>query len=353
MQENPRTIQISTNTILTTVFVLLALLFLYVVRDVILVLLIAVTLASALEPLVAWARAKLKLPRSLTVLLVYLVVIGTVGTFFYTLTPVFIEQFQELGIKYKEFTANLENGTGPLAELVQRTGTQGFIGSLFNSLTGLSAGGFGSAVGVFTGFLEIISILVISFYLVVEQGALRSTLGQMLPENHREKAIRVVTAIQRKLGLWLVGQIILSLAIFLMTWVVLSVLNVPLALALAAVAGLLEIVPFLGPFISAIPAVLIAFTISPTLAVIVGVMYLLIQKTEGYVLVPKIMQKTVGLNPLLVLIAILVGFKLAGIFGALLAVPVVAAASVLIEAYVVGKTPHVPDTADQILIARE
>ena len=349
-ESGARTIEISTNTVLKTVAILIALALLYVVRDIVLVVLIAVTFASALEPLVASARSKLKLPRGLTVFLVYIVVLGLVVLFIYTLTPAFVDQFKELGSRYEEFTKGIKDGTGGLQEFLRRTGLSSGLGELFRGITGVSGGAFGTAIGVLTGFLEVISILVISFYLVVEQDASHSTIRQLLPQRHREKAVKVITAIQRKLGLWLVGQLILSLSIFLVTFVLLSIFNINLALALAALAGILEIVPYLGPFIAAIPAILVAFTQSPALAILVAFLYLLIQKMEGYILVPKIMEKTVGVHPLLVLISILIGFKLAGVLGALLAVPVVAAGTVLIEAYVFGQTPKVPPGPEEVSV---
>ena len=349
---NIRTIQISTDTILRTVFVLVGLILLYIVRDIVLLLLISVTLAAALEPLVAAAHRRLRFPRTLTVMLVYLVVLGLVGLFFYTLTPSFVEQFKELGVKYNEFVRNVDQGSGSFNEFLRSTGISSSLNNLLKDLT-RSSTNLGTAVGFVTGFLEVIAVLVISFYLVVEQAALRTTVKQLLPEKHREKAVRVITAIQRKLGLWLLGQLILSLTIFLVTFVILSILNVNLALALAALAGMLEIVPFMGPIIAAIPAVLIAFTQSPALAFVVALLYLLIQKMENYILVPKIMEKTVGVHPLLVLFAILIGFKLAGILGALLAVPVVAAISVIVQAYVFDQQPDVPPAPETLLVKSE
>lgn len=347
-ESQAKTIEISTSTILKGVFVILGLAFLYMVNEVLLLLLISITLAAALEPLVATANKRLKFPRPLTVLLVYVFVLGLLGAFFYVLTPAFIEQFRQLGVKYGEFITSVEQGQGAFYEFLRSVGVSDSLKVLVEDFTGLSAG-LGTAVGFLTGFLEIIAILVISFYLVVEQSAMRATVRQLLPDKHREKAVKTITTIQRKLGYWLLGQLILSFTIFLVTYLLLSLLDVNLALALAALAGILEIVPFLGPIIAAIPAVLIAFTQSPALAVFVVILYLLIQKTENYILVPKIMEKAVGLHPLLVLFAILIGFQLAGIFGALLAVPVLAAGSVIVQAYVFNQQPSAPDSTKSLL----
>ena len=124
-----------------------------------------------------------------------------------------------------------------------------------------------------------------------------------------------------KLGNWLRGQIVLSICIGVMSWIGLMLIGMPFALPLALIAGFLEIVPTLGPILSAIPAVIVALTISPTLAVGVLVLYILIQLTENHIIVPKIMQHAVGLNPVVIILGIMIGANLMGLVGALLSIP--------------------------------
>jgi predicted PurR-regulated permease PerM len=150
--------------------------------------------------------------------------------------------------------------------------------------------------------------------------------------------VRLIAKIQRKMGLWVVGQFILSVFIFILTYIGLTILGVEYALVLALIAGLLEVVPYIGPFVSAMPAIFFALIQSPPLVIGVIILYILIQKTEGYVLVPKIMEKTVGTSPLVVLLALLIGFKLAGILGVLLAVPLTGAITVIIQEFFQNKS---------------
>jgi predicted PurR-regulated permease PerM len=192
--------------------------------------------------------------------------------------------------------------------------------------------------GVFNGVFSIITVLVISFYLVAEEKGMRQFIATLIPEHHQEYALGLVEKIQRKMGLWIIGQIILSFSIFILTFIGLTVLGVPNALLLATIAGLLEVVPYIGPTLSAVPALFFAFTVSPALALGVAILYLLIQKMEGYVLVPKIMEKTVGTSPLAVLIALLIGFKLAGVVGLLIAVPLVGAVTVVVNDFLANKS---------------
>lgn len=136
------------------------------------------------------------------------------------------------------------------------------------------------------------------------------------------------------MGYWLRGQLLLSLIVFVMVYIGLSILNVKYALLLALLAGLFEVVPFLGPWISAIPGVFFAFSQGGIgKAVLVAVVYLVVQQIENNLIVPKVMGKTTGLNPLVVIIAILIGARLAGAIGALLAVPVTLAITVYFESF--------------------
>ncbi len=135
------------------------------------------------------------------------------------------------------------------------------------------------------------------------------------------------------MGFWVLGQILTSLSIFVLTFIGLSILKVQYALFLALIAALLEIVPYIGPILSAVPAMFFAFIQHPPLAIAVGILYLLIHQIEGYILVPKIMQKAVGTSPLLVLLALLIGFKLAGVVGLLIAVPLSTALIVVVNEF--------------------
>jgi len=122
---------------------------------------------------------------------------------------------------------------------------------------------------------------------------------------------------------------VLSLAIGICTWAGLTLLGLPFALPLALMAGLLEIIPTIGPIVSAIPAIIVALTISPGIAISVVVFYILLQMLENNILVPKVMEKAVGLNPIVIIIGVLIGAKSLGILGALLAVPFIATVIIL------------------------
>lgn len=158
-------------------------------------------------------------------------------------------------------------------------------------------------------------------------------MPNLLPEEYREKTRLTIHLVEEKLGAWLRGQIVLSLAIGVITWIVLQAMGIPYAVPLAILAGFLEIIPTLGPIIAAIPAVIVGFAISPVMGIAVLIAYAAIQIAENNILVPKIMQKAVGLNPVVILIAILIGAELLGVVGALLSIPFVSAAIIIYRAY--------------------
>jgi predicted PurR-regulated permease PerM len=142
--------------------------------------------------------------------------------------------------------------------------------------------------------------------------------------------MHLIARMQEKIGRWLRGQLLLSLIIFLMTYAGLTILGVRYALVLALFAGVTELIPYIGPFIGLVPALFIALTQSPIVALGVLVLYIIIQQLENYVIVPKVMQRAVGLNPIVIIVAMLVGAKMAGILGIILAVPVATALSVAV-----------------------
>jgi predicted PurR-regulated permease PerM len=323
----------STKIILKVVFAGLILVFLWLIRDIILLLILSVILASAMDPMVEYLNQK-RIPRAVSVLSAYVLILGSIVLLVYAVTPAVVEQLKILQANIPEYSERLQLRFGGF--LGNQTISSLFEG-VFSNFRGdniLVSGTF----GIFNGFVSVVTVLVVSFYLVSEDKGMKKFVADLIPSRHQETTVSLLDKIQKKMGMWVVGQLILSASIFLFTLIGLLILRVPNALLLAIFAGLMEVVPYIGPFISAIPAVIVAFIVSPALALGVAIMYLLIQKTEGYVLVPKIMQKTIGTSPLVVLIALLVGLKLAGVLGLLIAVPLVSAIILIFQELSVTNT---------------
>jgi predicted PurR-regulated permease PerM len=318
----------STKIILRIVAVLLALGFLWVIRDIVVIVLLALVLSSAMEPMVDYLNRH-KIPRSVSVLGTYLAVIALIALIVTLMTPLVIDQLQVLSQNFPSYIVQFQAKYPGVATLFGGADINTVIHGVF-SADGAN-GLFNRTVGLFNGLFAVITILVISFYLVAADRGMKHFINDLVPTAHQAVVMNLIEKIQQKMGLWVVGQLILSAFIFVLTFIGLSILGVKYALFLALIAGLLEVVPYIGPFLSAIPAVFFALIQSPPLVIGVIILYVFIQKTEGYILVPKVMEKTVGTSPLVVLLALLVGFKLAGVLGLLLGVPLAGAITVVIH----------------------
>ncbi len=336
----------STKVILRVVAVLLALAFLWVVRDIVIVILLSLVLASAMEPMVDYLNRR-KIPRSVSVLGAYVIVIAIIVLIVSLMAPLVAEQFKVLTQNLPQYTLEMQARYPTIAAFFGDFDANAILHSFISSGAGADAL-FSRTVGLFNGLVALVSVLVISFYLVAADRGMKHFIHDLVPTAQQDVVMKLIAKIQHKMGLWVAGQLILSVFIFSLTFIGLSILGVKYALFLAIIAGLLEVVPYVGPFLSAIPAVFFAMVQSPALVVGVIILYVVIQKTEGYVLVPKVMEKTVGTSPLVVLLALLVGFKLAGVLGLLLAVPLAGAITVVIAELFQEKPAHVPVTQPDV-----
>ncbi len=326
---------ISSASILKIAGTALVLFLLWVIRDIVLLLLISVIIASGLEPFVDFLD-KRKVPRAVSVLSVYILAIGIAVLMGYLIFPPLLREFKQINSHYagalsRQNSQAFQKGTFLGVNFLSLVAYS--FQSFLHQVTSASGSFLQKTIGVFNGVIEIITILVVSFYLVAERNGMKNFILSFVPAKRQELALNLTIKIQRKIGYWMIGQLILSAVVFGLVWLGLFLLGVKYALVLAIIAGFLELVPFIGPIISAIPALIMAYAQNPPLAIAVLILYVAIQKTEGYVLVPKIMHRTVGVSPLIILVAVLIGLKVAGIFGVFLAVPIAAAATVILKEY--------------------
>ncbi|MDP3993955.1 MAG: AI-2E family transporter [Candidatus Doudnabacteria bacterium] len=334
-------VSISTSSLIKIILVALLLILLYTVRELLLVLLVSIVVASAMDPLVDWLFNKAKFPRGLSVMLVYLIFLGIVAMTFYFIIPPMVSQFSQLAGRLEGFQDEISGRATNLANILDQLGISNSFSALGQNFARFTSNFLQTTAGVFSGLVEFVAILAISFYLVSSGDGMKNFVKTLVPAKHQDRAVALTHRIQRKIGGWLLGQLILSGFIFIFTFVGLTILGVKYALALALLAGLLEIVPYLGPILSAIPAIFVAFVQSPPLALFVLILYVVVQQAENHILVPKIMGRAIGVSPVIILVAVLLGFKIAGILGMLLAVPVVAGLQVIISDYTASKEQKV------------
>lgn len=345
--KQPVYINITALTVFKIILIILLFYFLYLVKDILAILFVALILSSALDPWVDWMQRR-KIPRTLGIILIYLALFIVLSLVIYLLIPPIVEQVRELSDDFPTFWEKIITGISFLKEYSIE---HGFIDSVRENLNAVSANLRGAAGGVFStvtsifgGILSFFLVLVITFYMVVEENAVKKIVWSVAPEKHQVYIMQLVNRMQKKIGLWLRGQLILSFIIFTLTFIGLSILNVKYALVLALLAGLTEFVPYLGPLLAAIPAVFLAFAQEPMLALFVAVLYYIIQMVENNIIVPKLMQKVVGLNPVIIIVVLLMGFKIAGVPGAILSIPVATAANVFIQDIFDHKTAEAKDS---------
>lgn len=293
--------------------VLIAIAFiLYILKETLAVVFVAYIIVAALNPAVSFLRRR-GIPNSIAVILTFFTTLLLFTILIAPLVPFFISQIQSLG---KSFPFYMQQAAGAVGIDLNLRDIGGLI-----SPQQLGENAFALAGGVFGGFFTIVSTIAISFYLLLFYDKAKSNLSKLFPQKYQTKAEKTIEQVNSKLGAWLQGQFILSLAIGLITWVSLTALQVPFALPLAVLAGLFEIVPTVGPIIASVPAIIVALTISPNMALAIIGLYIIIQLLENHLLVPRIMQRAVGLNPVIVILGVIVGGRLMGIAGALLSVP--------------------------------
>lgn len=325
-------VEISTVSILKFIFVILFLILLYLVRQVLVVLLFAIIIASAVGPFGNWLDRK-KFPRLLGILILYLVVFVLIVFILSLVIPFASQEVGELAQDLPRFIAKVSavletiKGESPrVFEII--TELQGLLDGLSQFLQESSQSALGFIIKVFGGAISFLGIIVISFYLSVMRGGIDTFLRSVIPDRYEDYVLDLWHRSENKLGKWLQAQILLSLIVGLATFIGLSLLKIKFALILAILAMVLELVPNVGPVLAAIPAVTIGFFQSTSLGIWVFALYIFIQQIENHVLVPLIMGRTLGINPVVVIIALLVGFNLTGILGLLLAVPV---ATIIVE----------------------
>jgi predicted PurR-regulated permease PerM len=288
---------------------------LYLVKDIILGLFVAVILSTALNPLVSKLE-KLRIPRAISVLIIYLLLIVFVVFSISTIVPPLVQQTTNL---IKSFPSDIITQNIHLEQLNFQA-----IELLSSQLTNVL-----SVIKVisstFSIIVAIVTFLVITFYLLIERKHLHRYIKIFFNSKEAEKeAEAFVNKFELQIGGWVRGEFILMMTIGVMTYIGLSLLRIEYALPLALAAGILEAVPNIGPTLSAIPAILVAYgtTMNPVTTLFVVALYILVQQLENHIIVPKVMQSSVGVNPLVTILTILVGLKLGGIIGGVLAVPI-------------------------------
>jgi predicted PurR-regulated permease PerM len=302
-------IEISIKTVLFTAAFLAALWLLMQIRDILFLLFIAFLLMTAIHPFVTRLE-RLRIPRIVGILLTYVILISFIAVVLINVAPIFIVQFGKLIQALSSYVSeSLPSGAIDVSAVTQQ------IAPIGESLVKVT-------IGIFSNIFTFIAIFAFTFYFLLERSHAEEIVTSIVGEAMAKNIIVLLRRIERRLGVWVRGEFVLMSAVGLCSFIGLTILHVDFALPLAIVAGLLELVPMLGPIIASITATLVALSVSPLLALSVVALYIIIQQLENNILVPYIMKKSVGLAPIVTILALMIGARLAGIIGAILAVPI-------------------------------
>lgn len=375
-------VNINSGTIIKTIAILAIVGFLYMVSDLILVVLASVVIASAIEPLVGWF-AKVKVARLPAVIITYAGLFSALVGLFYFFVPTLLNETLNFtnafpryfdstavwnplskekivesqkiaqtvsqglaeskeiakGISAKLETAASKSQEGPVENQISgKAGLSDLIISFQKVFSHFSSGFVNTISAIFGGVLSFVLIIVLSFYLVVQEDGVANFLKVITPLKNEKYVISLWKRSQQKIGYWMQGQILLGVIVGVLLFLGLTILGVKNAILLSVFAAFFEIIPLFGPVIAAIPAVLLSFADGGLTAgfLVIG-LYLIIQQFESHLIYPLVVKKIVGVSPILVILALVIGYKLAGFLGVLLSVPVAAAITEYFRDVVEGK----------------
>jgi predicted PurR-regulated permease PerM len=317
-----------------TVIVMAAL---YLVRDSLLLIYVSALVAIGLGPLVntierrgVGLATRQRVPRWLAILTIYLFIIGVLVGIGVLVFPPLVSQARELWSQIPQVLHDAQQWLIDRGWLSREVSVQEAV-----QQAPVKTDAVGTVVdavwGVVGGVLGIFAILILSFYLLLDADNLVDTFVRLFPREERPRVADACRRISRKVSAWLGGQMLLAGIIGATAALGLFLMGVPYFYVLALIAGVGEFIPIVGPLLSAIPAIAVAFTVSPTVALGVTIFFIAQQQIENHVLVPKVMERQVGVSAVVVVIALLLGGSLLGVVGAILAVPTAAILQVVFE----------------------
>lgn len=291
----------------------------YVSRSVLLAALLAIIVSAALDPFVTYLERK-RIPRIIGTLAIYIIAVFIIALIMYIVVPIFLVQLNSFIVNSQETVGSLVSATGINTSIFDT------ITGAINQFTANLLGGKTSLVGILSqllgGVLLTMIVFVISFYLTIARDGVERFFMTVLPLKHQPKVLGIYERVRHKISFWFAGQLFLSLVVGVAVFIGLEILGVKYAFIIAILAGILELVPYVGPIFSGSLATLVALTQSTSLGIYTLILFVVILQTENHALVPLVNRYTTNLNPVVVILALLIGGEAFGIIGAIISVPV-------------------------------
>lgn len=357
-------VQLSIDSIVKATFAVLGVIglayLLFFIKDILVIFLVALFLAAAFNPAVDKLQ-NYHIPRGLGILIMYTLVLGIIVFIFTSLVPIIAEQVSDLALRIRDMVLNIVNASGEADSWFMRR-IQPFVSQIWDNvdqaqilnslttnlkavgsqLTDFAGNGIKAILAVFNGIFNFILVLIITFFMILNKENTSNFFHSLFPHKYSGYISLKTKQVSERIGAWIRGQVLLALAMAILTFVIFTIIGLNFALTLASVSALGEFIPYLGPIITFASAALIALNQDPVLLLWLIPAYAVIQFLEGNIMVPLIVGKSVGLNPVVILFALLTGFTLGrligdslalGIIGMVIAVPLANIISLFVEEY--------------------
>ncbi len=336
LKDNEVKVTIPPTTVLSVAAILLGLWLVYQVREVVFLFLTALAIVIIFSPLIKSLQRYI--PRKLAIALLYILLILAILIIPALMLPPIIDQFSDLlhylqsvavGAGYSELTLNSLRSS---VQLLSQGKTLQALSQMLSQFSGSLGSVYSSTRGIIGGLVATITVFITSFYLLLDEKNLQQFVASFIPHARRKDVARITDLISIKMGDWLRGQFLLMVLVGALDGIALAILGAPYALLLGLWAGITEAIPFVGPIIGAVPGVFFAFSaLGLVKGLIALLIYLLVQQLEANFLVPRIMGRALGLSPVVIIFALLIGGKLFGLLGVIISVPFAAALAVIFE----------------------
>jgi len=309
---NTSKIDITNSSILRVIAFICGIWILFQIRSIMISFFVSFALMTAIAPMVKLA-SKYKIPPIIVVLSLFTFLVSLMVLLTTSLMPAIVSETQSLIQNFPQYIKTME---GKLQISIDQN-------MFADQLSGIPSNMLRIAVGTFGNLLSILAVFFMTYYLTLDRKQLSGYIAMFFGKiDANEKAERYLKEVEQKIGGWVRGELILMFLIGIAVYFGLLFLRVPYALPLSILAGLCEAVPSIGPIFSAIPAIIIALTISPITALAVLILSIMVHQLENNIFVPKIMQAVTGVAPIVTIVVLMIGFTLGGIMGAILAIPI-------------------------------
>lgn len=318
-----------------------------IISDILVVFFVAFLLAAAMEPMID-ALNKKKVPRGIAVITFYLVALFLFGFIVSYMLPILAQQLSELAVNLGHYLKSLAEGKTSLPisprfqpyvqQFLNTINVSDLAGQVENSLNLVAdqlftiGGNIWEVITIVShGLINSVLVLVLAYFMVVERHAVDNFIFAFIPVRHEGYLAHKITLIQKKIGFWVRGMLIMMVSMGVLVFIGLTIFGIKYAAVLAIIAGFMELIPVVGPILAWLAAVPIVLNQSGLSILVLTLLYLVVQQFESHILLPIVMKRIVGLNPIIILFALLVGHRFLGVLGAVLSVPVATMISIFVD----------------------